>query len=1084
MINLLYKLKNPAVVLLLASILLIWPIFIGHFILGGTDVLFNHFPNLLFGIEHWQEYGKFPLWNPYIFAGRDATGSMASHYLNPIFWPLLILSREYILHGLAFGYFFAAYITALSWYKISRIYKLKNTTAILVSLTSIYGTFFWFATTTMIAIPMFMFSTLAALIILRNKFENNILLSVVLLSFCLAGILLFPHPGYITGFYTLVLGATISKFVRLQFNFQSSSKVFFIIFLAFILAILLSAYRIFPVILELINHGGSVMKHPVLKNEGGFGYYILPLINLYSVGTTIGENFFVLDSLNIRGGRHAQFHTSLYYGILPLLIICTKFSRKFDWWTLLLSFVFFTCVSKNVSIFAPLNNLVAIIMYPVDHDAIYRIGSHFSFLALLINCLKPIATEPLINVKRYKIILMSVVFIFFILQTNIWYALYHKFHSELINLSTLQNVLFYKVSLLIISAVFLFNLFHLSKIETNKNLKLYMLANIILGLLITIIIFALSRFINLSGGGDENRILFGLSELFALFIVVILYLRSLTTSPFDAPQKQKIVTLIWLFIAIILVTYRPSGTSEMNPLGVLTTGIFGFIRFLMFIAIFSHLLINSKTEFARSLDDKRFLIPIFLLIFLDLLGANRIYSYVNTDKPYVRNIDTLYPTNNFLINSQEDIIETQNSLKDNTFSSMDNKNSVWKKGGDPSEYHNLTSCNSTKHAESSILCFNSSEDADITLFQDVSIPRNTPMVSLGGWVYLDKGEEIRIFLTSPSERSAGKIFTLDQTKKWVWFNISIPLSRWNVLRGGLVVRPHIQFMGGNKLQLRELKLVIGPRVIPETIPEGANLPDRVEFNGHDYRANRITQFVSISDWHELMANYSSVYKVRAYSGVDSDMQSTWIDFLGNFKELSPSWFHRAGLLPVIDNDRFLDLLGVKYDVKNGSIIERGNPMTRFMSFNKMLKSDSVTSSLKILKSENFDPLLEVIVNEDIDYKLDASKQTGFLKYKTYNYDYLEIDIKQNFGRIIFFGDTYSKSWIALWNGKEIPIFRVNSVFMGVNLPDGEGKLTFSFKPYLFTQLTYLALFIFSLMVLSTLVFFFLRWQKKVVASHK
>lgn len=1076
------KFKHPALFLFVSSALLFWPIFTGHFILGGTDVLFNHFPNLLFGLEHFQEFGEFPLWNPYIFAGRDMTGSMQSHYLNPIFWPLLIFSKEYIFHGLTIGYLIAAYISALCWYNISRTYKLNMSAATVVSLTSIYGTFFWFATTTLIAVPMFMFSSVAAFLITRPNFEKNTFVSSFQLLFCLTGILLFPHPGYITGFCFLILGAIFAKLTELNFKYRLVLKVLLIVLIAFILALLLSAYRIFPVISELVNHGNVVMGQSVLKNEGGFSYYILPLINLYSVGTSIGENFSVLESLNINAGRHHQFHTSLYYGILPLLLICSKLSKKIDWWTLLLLFIFIVCVSKNVSIFAPLNNLVGILMFPVDHDAIYRIASHLSFLALLINCLKPTPDTAQFNIRKYKIILMLFVFGFFVLQINIWYALYHKFHPELFHMSALQNFFFYKISFFAMSGLFITSLYHLSKIEIIKNFKVYIFVNLTIGLMVAFIVFILSKFINLTGGGDINRFLFSFSELLALVITVRLYLTSLKNSPFDAPKRHQIITAIWLFIAILLVIFRPSGVSELNPLGVLATGIFGFARFLILIAVFSHLLIHSQTNFFEDPGNKRFLIPIFLLIFLDLLGANRIYTYVNTDKPYVESIETVYPQSELLIKQEKNLIKNNNYLIDSTFKSLNFEPSLWQKGGNPREYGNLKPCGYESEILVSTICFNPDKNTSITLFQDVSIPKNMQIISLGGWFRLNKGDGVKIYLTSPSEKSAGESYILSEINKWVWVNISIPLSRWRVLKGPTSVRPHLEFKGETDLQIRGLKLTEGPRVIPESIPKGTVAPRKFTVNKNDYRFNRVTQVVAISDWHEIMANYSMVYKIRAYSGVDSDMRSTWIDFLKNFKELDPSWFHRAGLLSTVDNDRFLDLLGVKYDIKKGNIIERANPMSRFMSFNKVIKTKSEVSTLKLLKSASFKPLNELIIKDNIDYKLDMKKRAGALIYKTHSYDHLEIDIEAQDGRIIFFGDTYSKNWRAKWNGTEIPIHKANSIFMAVNLPDGDGNLTFSFKPKGFIKLTYIAISTFSFIIISFLLFYFWHWRKKVVGS--
>ena len=81
---------------LIVSIILFSPLFFGKFQMAGTDQYFNIFPNLVFGLREFKEFGQFNYWNPYIFSGFDMTESMHSHFFHPIFWPILLFSEKWL----------------------------------------------------------------------------------------------------------------------------------------------------------------------------------------------------------------------------------------------------------------------------------------------------------------------------------------------------------------------------------------------------------------------------------------------------------------------------------------------------------------------------------------------------------------------------------------------------------------------------------------------------------------------------------------------------------------------------------------------------------------------------------------------------------------------------------------------------------------------------------------------------------------------------------------------------------------------------------------------------------------------------
>ena len=62
-----FFLKKPAYLYLVISVILFSPLFFGFFYIPGTDVNFNHYPNLFYGFSEFEKYGIFPRWSINIF---------------------------------------------------------------------------------------------------------------------------------------------------------------------------------------------------------------------------------------------------------------------------------------------------------------------------------------------------------------------------------------------------------------------------------------------------------------------------------------------------------------------------------------------------------------------------------------------------------------------------------------------------------------------------------------------------------------------------------------------------------------------------------------------------------------------------------------------------------------------------------------------------------------------------------------------------------------------------------------------------------------------------------------------------------
>ena len=131
---------------LIVSIILFSPFFFGKFQMAGTDQYFNIFPILFYGLREFNEFGQFNYWNPYIFSGFDMTESMHSHFLHPVFWPILLFHEKYIFHIITAIFFLCNFGIAIFWIKISNFFDLKNFSSSVVAITAQSSFFFWFGT--------------------------------------------------------------------------------------------------------------------------------------------------------------------------------------------------------------------------------------------------------------------------------------------------------------------------------------------------------------------------------------------------------------------------------------------------------------------------------------------------------------------------------------------------------------------------------------------------------------------------------------------------------------------------------------------------------------------------------------------------------------------------------------------------------------------------------------------------------------------------------------------------------------------------------------------------------------------------
>ena len=248
----------------------------------------------------------------------------------------------------------------------------------------------------------------------------------------------------------------------------------------------------------------------------------------------------------------------------------------------------------------------------------------------------------------------------------------------------------------------------------------------------------------------------------------------------------------------------------------------------------------------------------------------------------------------------------------------------------------------------------------------------------------------------------------------------------------------------------------------------------VKIDRANYRVNQPEVALDLS-WEQRESNVHSVYKIRSYGGVNSDVPPDLISLIRSFEP--DTALHSSGIFPNLTHSRLLDILGNGYDARGeGNVRSRPTALARFMLFqNFEVISDLETAIIRMTQPE-FVAKQQLVVNQDPGFApFDSSTPAHPLEYAGPHSDLLSLQFISKTHGLVFFGDSFHPGWRARLNDQEVPIIRADFGFMAVAVPPGEHQLIFEFHPSLF----YLGLRISIVALVSWCgVLFFLWYREK------
>jgi len=362
------------------SIIIFSPFFLqGYTILASTDSLYNHYPNLLYGYRAIYD-GSFGLWNPLIFGGTDFTSSFHHHMLHPIHWILLLFPEKYIFHALTMILFLEHALVGVISFKIFRLYHQDVWAALFLTIIVQLGGFMWCAITTFIAVHM-MFASVASIYIILSFEKRRKITNFVLLSFCFVYLLLIGHVGYIMAFGIPIIIVFLIKSWPDNLK-RPWTGITPVVIGAAIFGLCIALPRLQAVLSTLLNEGAMFSNEQWLPSLANMGYFSLTGFVPEALGIYLADALPIAAILGL-GEVHTQFHSMIYFGIVPIAIVVLALLNTFGLRVLYLAILFVAIASIPLKMFQPLSDVFNLILLNYNHEILWRTLTTFLMVLFL-----------------------------------------------------------------------------------------------------------------------------------------------------------------------------------------------------------------------------------------------------------------------------------------------------------------------------------------------------------------------------------------------------------------------------------------------------------------------------------------------------------------------------------------------------------------------------------------------------------------------------------------------------------------------------------------------------------------------------
>lgn len=235
----------------------------------------------------------------------------------------------------------------------------------------------------------------------------------------------------------------------------------------------------------------------------------------------------------------------------------------------------------------------------------------------------------------------------------------------------------------------------------------------------------------------------------------------------------------------------------------------------------------------------------------------------------------------------------------------------------------------------------------------------------------------------------------------------------------------------------------------KTLEDGGILAVRLSYQNLDFRNYRVNFPHGLIEPHgdfapppgiEPLSNLPLLLRIPTYGGLNGHLSPNEKTF---FNTLSGNQDETIGIVSNATNDRFLDLVGVRYDFQSGDLRERSSALARVMLFSSARVETDPTRQLALLAAPDFNPMSEILVDAAIATSRPAH-EARMLAYESPSNDRVKINVSGYGGGILLFNDTWAPGWTAVIDGVSVSIMRANFKAMAVAVPPATRVVEFSY----------------------------------------
>jgi hypothetical protein len=1025
-------------VLFLAPVLIFSPFFFGGgVLLATTDNLFAHFPNVVFGFRELKG-GSLPLWNPYIFLGEDFSESMHNHFLNPAYYPLLLAGEKYLFHAISVFFFVEVVLLGLIAYKGLRAFIDDRVMALLFATVVQTAGFVWFTMTTFVATTAMVASAFSVVLLMTYE-DRGRLANFVGLSLGFAVVLLTGHFGYVAAFGLPVVVVFLTR-TWPRWLYRPWHPDNLVVWGAFAAALAVALMRLWPVLRSVLFEKMAITQGFWLSSlPGNTGYFFLSGFIPEIFGYELYESQRAAGVLGI-GGRHGQFHNMLYFGTPIAVLIFVSLAGTLGRRARLSAWLFLATGLTATFGVQMVADVLALSFLPLIHDIVFRALTAFFGFATLAFAVQTLyrgdfRAEALeTNLRGWVVAAAVIIAAAIVAQAKLLHdqGAWTPPGGMTPYLGAAQVAVIAVVGAALAFAWFAPPTHHVYRRLTDAAFAVFFVSLAGLG------------YLSLNYLADVRLAIVGIAYLGGtglLGLAVCLILRR-RPEPLSGPTQIAAIALVVVVAVLAAAPLQAEGESR-GMIATQVAAMGGIVRFLLLSAVSLEIVsrLREGTTGGRTV-----LILLGLLAVGDLVLFNKTYSY--SGAPPFMKVEQLYPGwfegNQRKAYGREAYereralaLTRKNLLAEGSLGSDRRAASgKWQTGGKGPRVD-------VELVDGKVVT-QLSNDADdfATLFQDVEKIGSGPS-SFGVWVRATEADKAGIVFEGPPVFHSG-------SGAWEYLATTGMKTR-------PMVRAHLVVKGRGTGFFFRPSLIEGRVLPPPSDPPGAVYATetlRILQHGpvfpdfERYRLNR-PWILSNHPYGAAQSNIHEVYRLPGYGGVDSDIQSDLYTLFTAFREPDPTWISRGSIVAVVDQDRILDLAGVKYDSSpTGGIISRPNALARFSTFRDFEVIADRKRLLERLQDPGFDPTRTILLESPPSPLFEEQRPERFATpdFTLLNNGLVDIEIDQRESSILLFNDGFSPDWHATFAGREVPLMRANFYFMAFVVPAGMGTLRLEFKP--------------------------------------